>query len=321
MKCYNITFAVGLKFCIVDNKMTSSIRTFFIGLLLLLPFSVAAKPHLVATIKPIGLIASDIAGEHANVDILLPDSASPHDYALKPSDIKRLSEADVVFWVGPEVELFLEKVVAGKDNSVRLTTYPGMPVRHFEKDSHGHDDHNHHGHSHEGIDGHIWLGPSQSVVIAKAVKDALIALDPTHAGVYEANFADFSAGIENAKNALSTQFSAIDNKGYFLFHDAYGYFEEAFNLNPLGHLTINPERKPGAKTLISIRNVIKKGQAQCVFSEPQFNPAMVSSLVKGTATKVLVLDPMATGLKVGENHYVDFLNGLGHQYLSCFKPI
>lgn len=301
--------------------MMSRTKTFIIALSLLLPLSAVAKPHLVTTIKPLGLIASDIAGNYAEVDILLPDRASPHDYALKPSDIKRLNRADAVFWVGPEVELFLEKVIAGKNHSVQLTAYPGMPVRYFDESIHGHDNHSHHGHSHEGIDGHIWLGPNQSVVIAKAVKDTLIKLDPMNADVYEENFADFSAGVENAKNTLSRQFSAIDNKGYFLFHDAYGYFEDAFNLNPLGHLTINPERKPGAKTLISIRNMIKKGEAQCVFSEPQFNPAMVSNLVKGTDTKILVLDPLATDFAVGENHYVDFLNSLGRQYLSCFMPI
>ncbi|CZF79981.1 High-affinity zinc uptake system protein ZnuA precursor [Grimontia celer] len=301
--------------------MISSTKKFFIALMLFLPAVASAQPNLVTTIKPLGLIANDIAGNHANVEVLLPDSASPHDYALRPSDLKKISAADAVFWVGPELELFLEKLLGDADNAVRLTTYPGMPVRYFDEGAHGHDDHDHHGHSHDGIDGHIWLGPDQSIVIAQAVKDKLVKLDPSHAKDYESNYARFKADLESAKSSLETRLSAIDNKGYFLFHDAYGYFEDAFKLNSLGHLTINPERKPGAKTLVAIRGAIKKGQAQCVFSEPQFNPAMVSTLVKGTDAKVLVLDPMATDLKVETNQYVDFLNQLGSQYLACFSEI
>ncbi|EOD79043.1 Zinc ABC transporter, periplasmic-binding protein ZnuA [Grimontia indica] len=301
--------------------MISSTKKFFIALMLFFPAVASAQPNLVTTIKPLGLIANDIAGSHANVEVLLPDSASPHDYALKPSDLKKISSADAVFWVGPELELFLEKLLSDADNAVRLTSYPGMPVRYFEEGSHGHDDHDHHDHSHDGIDGHIWLGPDQSIVIAQAVKDKLSKIDPENAKAYEDNYTAFKAELEQVKLELQTRLSAFNNKGYFLFHDAYGYFEDAFKLSPLGHLTINPDRKPGAKTLVAIRGAIKEGKAQCVFSEPQFNPAMVSTLVKGTDTKVLVLDPMATDLKVGSNQYVDFLNQLGSQYLSCFGEI
>lgn len=302
----------------MDDTMISSTKKFFIALMLFLPAVASAQPNLVTTIKPLGLIANDIAGNHASVEVLLPDSASPHDYALKPSDLKKISSADAVFWVGPELELFLEKLLSDADNAVRLTSYPGMPVRYFEEGSHGHDDHDHHDHSHDGIDGHIWLGPDQSIVIALAVKDKLSKIDPENAKAYEDNYTAFKTELEQAKLALQTRLAAFNNKGYFLFHDAYGYFEDAFKLSPLGHLTINPDRKPGAKTLVAIRGAIKEGKAQCVFSEPQFNPAMVSTLVKGTDTKVLVLDPMATDLKVGSNQYVDFLNQLGSQYLSCF---
>ncbi|MEZ8142217.1 zinc ABC transporter substrate-binding protein [Enterovibrio norvegicus FF-162] len=277
----------------------------------------ASQPSIVTTIKPLGLIAHDIAGDLATVDVLLPDNASPHDYALKPSDIRKLRSADLVVWVGPEVELFLEKVLSGQPNTLRLTTYEGMPVRHYGEDSH--EKHDDHGHRHDGIDGHIWLGPDQSKVIAKAIKNALSQRDPAHAADYQANYDKFLAEVTQAQTSIAKSLDASSSKGYFLFHDAYGYFESAFGLKPTGHLTINPDRKPGARTLVSIRSALMEDQAQCVFSEPQFNPGLVKSVVKGTQAKVVLLDPMAQDMSLADNHYVDFLNALGNSYADCFS--
>ncbi|WP_407330855.1 zinc ABC transporter substrate-binding protein ZnuA [Enterovibrio sp. 27052020O] len=295
-------------------------RYFPIFMMLLLTSSMAANAstlNIVTTIKPLGLIAHDIAGDLANVDVLLPDSASPHDYALKPSDIKKLRNADAVVWVGPELELFLEKVLNGQPNTLRLTTYDGMPVRYYDEG--GHEDHDGHDHNHEGVDGHLWLGPEQSKVIARAIKLALSQRDPVHAADYQANYEKFVTDVTQAQTDIAKNLDVSQSKGYFLFHDAYGYFESAFGLKPTGHLTINPDRKPGARTLVSIRSALMDNQAQCVFTEPQFNPGLVNSVVKGTSAKVVTLDPMAQDMSLSNNHYVDFLNALGKSYADCFS--
>lgn len=302
--------------------MTRKNSAILFAMLLALPFCSFAQLNIVTTVKPVGLIAKDIVGDYANVDVLLPDSASPHDYALKPSDIRKLRQADRVIWVGPELELFLADMLAGAENATQLTRYPGMPLRYFAADDdHGHhDDHgDHHGHSHDGIDGHVWLGPEQSKVIAKAVYEQLVKLQPQHQAIFAANLKVFDDAVDDTVKALNQQFAQTGKHGYFLFHDGYGYFEHQFGLTPLGHLTIDPERKPGAKTLVAIRKAIQEGQAKCVFSEPQYNPAIIEALVKNSQTKVTLLDPMAKNLQVGKDSYIDFLRGLGESYSSCFR--
>ncbi|MGF1766104.1 zinc ABC transporter substrate-binding protein ZnuA [Enterovibrio makurazakiensis] len=286
-------------------------------ILFLFSVGIKASPlNIVTTIKPIGLIAHDIAGEYADVDVLLPDNASPHDYALKPSDVKKLHQADLIVWVGPELELFLEKMLNGHTNALRLSTFEGMPVRYFDEG--GHDQHDGHDHSHDGIDGHLWLGPEQSKVIGKAIQIALSDSDPEHAAQYQQNYDRFLAEIESVQLSIAEKLNSNPSKGYYLFHDGYGYFETAFGLKPTGHLTINPDRKPGARTLVSIRSALMDHQAQCVFTEPQFNPGLVESVTKGTSAKIAVLDPMAQDLSLKENRYVDFLAALGNSYIDCF---
>lgn len=275
--------------------------------------SVTAPVRIVTTIKPIGLIANDIANGLATVDVLLPDNASPHDYALKPSDIKTLRQADMVFWVGSEIEPFLTKLLSKQPNAVPLIRYPGMNVRHVDAI----DDN--HGHSHAGLDGHIWLGPEQSKVIAKAVAVTLMKKDPKNAAIYQKNLDNFIVEVEKTQLAIQSGLNAQPVKGYVLFHDGYGYFESAFGLKPTGHITVSPERKAGARTLVAIRASLQQQQAQCVFSESQFNPAVIASMTKGTDAKVVMVDPMAKDLNLSQHRYVDFLTALANSYQRCFR--
>ncbi|PKF50504.1 zinc ABC transporter substrate-binding protein ZnuA [Enterovibrio nigricans] len=299
--------------------MNVGFRALFATLLLSIPFFAAAStPKVVATIKPIGLIAKDIVGGAGSVDVLLPPAGSPHDYALKPSDIKKLHQADLVVWVGPEMEIFLQKLLNDHDNTLQLTAVEGMPLRYYSGDEEHHD-HEEHNHSHDGIDAHIWLGPEQSKVIAKAISTALSKVSPENAATYEANYEKFVQQVNGVEKQLAAALDTKNAPGYFLFHDAYAYFEQAFGLKPTGHFTVNPDRKPGARTLIEIRSALEEKKAKCVFTEPQFNPAIVESVVKHTHTKTVELDPMAQDINFKTQGYKDFLLDLGSRYETCFE--
>ncbi|KXF81784.1 zinc ABC transporter substrate-binding protein ZnuA [Enterovibrio coralii] len=298
--------------------MNLGFRAFCAALLFSVPLLAnATTPNVVATIKPIALIAKDIAGDKGHVDVLLPASASPHDYALKPSDVKKISQADLVVWVGPEMEIFLKKLLSDRDNTLALTAVEGMPLRSYSGEEH--HDHEGHDHSHEGIDPHIWLGPEQAKVIAKAIEVALSKTAPENAATYSKNYMQFVEQINTIEAQLNASLDGKNAPGYFLFHDAYAYFEDTFDLTPTGHFTINPDRKPGARTLIKIRNALEDNKAKCVFTEPQFNPAIVESVVKYTNTKTVELDPMGQDVDLATQGYKDFLLQLGGRYQECFK--
>ncbi len=275
--------------------------------------SPAKAINVLTSIKPLEMIVHELTLESQSPSSLLVSSASPHDYALRPSDVKRIDSADLIIWFGPDLESFMTKIVEGRENVLRVDEISGLSLREFgESHSHNHD-----GHDHGSYDAHFWLGPDQAKSFAKAVSNRLMTLDPENRGTYEKRLVEFERRLDQTLTGIDTQLTPIKQQGYYVFHDAYGYFEEYFGLNNLGHFTVTPDRKPGAKTLIHIRTTIKSENVQCVFSEPQFTPAVIESVTRGTDAKIGSLDPLGTNIKVEDGSYFDFLQGLSASFTDC----
>ncbi|MCG3864621.1 MULTISPECIES: zinc ABC transporter substrate-binding protein ZnuA [unclassified Photobacterium] len=309
-----------------------------VAALVLSSSAMAKEFNVVTTIKPLNLIVSELTQGAATSTAILPPGVSPHDYALRPSDVKKLNNADLVIWVGPQLETFLTKLMATNPNSFALTQQAGInflnyggekATQHAEHSDHeghddhadhdGHDDHAGHHHDHSGLNPHFWMGPKQTIEAANVITKALIKHDPLHKTVYLDNLSTFTSEVNQAVTDLNAELKPVSNKGYYVFHDGYGYFEHQFDLNNLGHFTVEPDRRPGAKTLITIRKALQDNKAYCVFSEPQFSPAVVDSVTSGTDVNIGTLDPMATNVKEGKGGYVRFIKELGQSFAKCLK--
>ncbi|MFB9214861.1 zinc ABC transporter substrate-binding protein ZnuA [Vibrio sinaloensis] len=284
-----------------------------IALTMLAAFSAQATTVL-TSIKPIQLITTELTLGVTEPGVLLGSNTSPHDYALKPSDVKRIRNADLVVWFGRDLEAFLVKSLEGQSSVLTLSQVEGLELREF---SGGHEDH--HGHDHGSHDPHFWLGYKTTKQVAQAITDKLVSIDSQNAQAYQSNLVKFLGALEQQQNELKLALEPIKDQGYFVFHDAYGYFEQDFELNQLGHFTVSPERKPGAKTLIKIRKALTAEQAKCVFSEPQFTPAVVESVTRGSNANIGVLDPLGTDVPVGAGAYFEFKQQLADSFLNCLK--
>ncbi len=135
----------------------------------------------------------------------------------------------------------------------------------------------------------------------------------------DANLKAFEASLAQADKQVGNELAPLKGKGYFVFHDAYGYFEKQYGLTPLGHFTVNPEIQPGAQRLHEIRTHLVEQKAVCVFAEPQFRPAVVEAVARGTSVRMGTLDPLGIGIKLGKESYPQFLTQLSSQYASCLK--
>ncbi|GLY62231.1 high-affinity zinc uptake system protein ZnuA [Pectobacterium carotovorum subsp. carotovorum] len=302
----------------------------------------AASAAVITSIRPLGFIASAIADGVTPTEVLLPDGASPHDYALRPSDVQRLQSAELVIWVGPEMEAFLGKPLAkiSSEKQITLSALPAIKsglekeAGHDHKDDHeqAHDDHGKgHDHSHadhdDGDDGHhhgeynmhIWLSPEMAKQAAIAIHAKLLELMPQNKDKLDANLLYFTDKIGQADEKIVKMLAPVQGKGYFVFHDAYGYFEKHYGLSPLGHFTVNPEIQPGAQRLHQIRTQLVEHKAVCVFAEPQFRPAVINAVAKGTDVRSGVLDPLGSNIALGRDSYADFLLQLSNQYVSCLE--
>ncbi|HAV1389526.1 TPA: zinc ABC transporter substrate-binding protein ZnuA [Vibrio parahaemolyticus] len=268
---------------------------------------------VLTSIKPIQLMVTELTEGVTTPEVLVQSNASPHDYSLRPSDVKKVASADLVIWYGHDLEPFLEKVVSNRSSTLTLSEIPNLALREFDSE-HSHD---HDGHDHGSHDPHFWLGIKPVKQVAQAVVNKLVEIDPANAKTYSNNLVKFEEQLAAKDKEIEQQLAPVKNQGYFVFHDAYGYFEERYQLNNLGHFTVTPDRKPGAKTLIQIRKTLGSGNVACVFSEPQFTPAVVESVMRGSNVAKGELDPLGSAIIVEPGSYFNLLGNMADSFAQC----
>ena len=331
---------------------------FIFSILSLLTFFTPTNSEIkvVASIKPIHSLASYLMDGVAKPDLIVDGYASPHGFAMKPSHAKMLQNADLIFWVGEDLENFLEKPlksIAKKAEKIELMEIKGLQVLKFRErnifddhDDHGHDDHDdhgkkeddhddhdhddhgkkdghddhddhdgHEGHHHGEFDPHIWLDPVNAKVILKEMAEHLIENDSKNEATYKSNLKKALNDIDK----LTADVKAELNKSVasIVFHDAYQYFEERFNVNILGAFTVNTDVMPGAEQLKEIREVIEHDKVACVFSEPQFNPDIIKAVAKDMNIKTGVVDPLGATLNPGKSLYFDLIRNMSASFKGC----
>ncbi|AFJ47407.1 zinc ABC transporter substrate-binding protein ZnuA [Shimwellia blattae] len=297
---------------------------------LLMGSAFAAQATVVTSIKPLGFIASAITDGVTDTQTLLPDGASAHDYALRPSDVKRLQDATLVVWIGPEMESFMTRTVSQMPAPKQLTLTALTPVKSLLIKGSDDDGDDHHGHNHDTenrdedhhhgeYNMHIWMSPEIARRSAVAIHDKLVELMPQNKAKLDANLQAFEANLASTDQQITKELAPLKGKGYFVFHDAYGYYEKHYGLTSLGHFTVNPVIQPGAQRLHEIRTQLVEQKAVCVFAEPQFRPAVIEAVARGTSVRMGTLDPLGTAIKPGKESYMQFLTQLANQYQSCLK--
>jgi len=297
---------------------------------LLLTGTAMAAPNVVASTKPVhSLVAAVMAGV-GEPGLIVKGAASPHTYSLRPSDALALENADIVFWTGHGLELFLGEALetlSTKAETVELADSPGielLPLREggaFEPHSHGDEDHGHeehdHAHEHEEGDMHFWLDPENAKLMVANIARVLSKADPENEATYQANAEVEIEALGALENEISQTLDGVKDKPFIVFHDAYQYFENRFGLEVAGTITVSPEAMPGAARVDELRKKVGELGATCVFAEPNFEPAIVSTIVEGTEAKAGVLDPEGSALTEGPGLYGDLLRGIAAGLVDC----
>ena len=187
-----------------------------------------------------------------------------------------------------------------------------------EHDDHGdHDGHDDHGHGE--FDPHVWLDPINAKAIVHEIEEALVKADPKHASTYEANAHKMMDKLDSLTAELREELEPVHEKGFIVFHDAYQYFEQRFDVAAIGSITVSPEVMPGAERVSELREKILELNATCVFSEPQFEPKLVETLVEGTGARTGVLDPLGATLTKGPDLYFQLLRNMASSLKKCLS--
>lgn len=279
-------------------------------------------PRVVASIKPVHAIASAVMAGMGTPELLLPGGSSPHSYALKPSDARKLAAADAVFWIGPDLETVLlaplrtlardARIVAlaSAPNVVRLQARRGGT---WESDEHAHD-------AGGASDGHVWLDPRNGAAMASAIAETLAAIDPANGARYRQNEAAFRQRMTAIDAELAGKLAGLKNRPYIVFHDAYQYFEARYGLSPVGAVAVAADRPVGPRRVSELRDRLKNAGVVCAFATPEFPPRLFTALTNGTAVRTQSLDDLGADIPPGPLLYETLLTRMGDAVAQCLRP-
>ncbi|RXU66347.1 MULTISPECIES: zinc ABC transporter substrate-binding protein ZnuA [Pseudomonas] len=287
--------------------------------------SAQAEVRVLTSIKPLQLIAAAVQDGVAVPEVLLPPGASPHNYALRPSDVRKVQSVDLLYWIGPDMEGFLPRVLKGRSlPSVAVQDLPGMKLRHFAEDSHSHaEDADEHDHDHRPgtLDAHLWLSPVNARVIATRMAADLSAADPANAARYQSNLKAFNERLDALDARLKTRLAGIAGKPYFVFHEAFDYFEDAYGLKHTGVFSVAAEVQPGAQHVAAMRARLQQVGKTCVFSEPPLRPRLAETLVAGLPVTLAELDALGGYTPATAQGYEQVLEKLGNDLAGCLEQL
>jgi zinc transport system substrate-binding protein len=305
-----------------------------------------AEIEVLTSIKPLQLIAAAVQDGAGKPAVLLPPGASPHHYALRPSDVRQIRSADLLYWIGPDMEAFLAPVLEGRQGpSVAVQSMSRVTLRHFgedagksehdhgaahEHDAHPHeasdehaDGHDEHDHDHRpgSLDAHLWLLPANAVAIAEGMARDMAEVDPANAERYQANLAAFKQRLGALDEKLSKRLSDTRTQPFFVFHEADDYFEAAYGIRHAGVFTAGGEGQPGARHVAAMRERLEQAGPSCVFYEPPVRPRMADSLTRGLPVQVAELDAMGYAIEPSANGYEQLIDNLGSSLAGCLESL
>ena len=305
---------------------------------LLLSFSAKADIKVVTTIKPLHSLISSVMEGVGEPSLIIEGTSNPHTFVFKPSHAQMLEEADIVFWIGEDLEAFMKKPLdslagnATKISFMELSSIEKLKFREEnifdDHDDHGHDDHDghedeheghddHDGHHHGEFDAHIWLDPSNAIEMVLEISHELSEIDPENAAQYEENSNKTIASLKNLINEINS--SIPKDASYIVFHDAYQYFENRFGVSSAGALTLNADVLPGAKQIDAIQDLIQDENIKCIFSEPQYNPKIIETLAADMKISTGIMDPLGAFIEQGPKMYQNLILDIANSLKECGK--
>ena len=310
---------------------------------------------VVASIKPVHSLVSAVMAGVGEPQLLIRGSSSPHTFSLRPSDAAVLEDASVIFWIGDSLESSLAGPISTLGREARLVTLSEAPDlvrrpfreggafeghahrdgdqggrdhgRHDEDHDEDHDEHHDEDHDNEtvGRDGvafdmHIWLDPHNAGVMARTIADMLSEVDPANADRYASNAETLVGRLEVLRADIDALVAPARGQPFIMFHDAYRYFEDRFGLAAVGSVVVSPERTPGVRRILDLRDKVRELGVVCVFSEPQFQPRLVTTIIEDTPARAGVVDPLGASIETGPELYFTLLRDMAESFAECLTP-
>ncbi|MFH7023895.1 MAG: metal ABC transporter solute-binding protein, Zn/Mn family [Heteroscytonema crispum UTEX LB 1556] len=260
------------------------------------------KTKVVATFLPMYWFAKAVAGNAADVEILVPPGTEVHEYQATPNNVKAIASANVLVKNGLGLEEFLEDTVKNAQNSklAEIDASKGIkalneisPIVKTTKEQKDHE--------HDKGNPHVWLDPVLVKQQVSNIRDSLIAADPANKATYETNAANYIKELDNLNNEFQQTLQKTPNCTFITFHDAYPYLAQRYNLKQVAVVEI-PEDQLAPTDVQNAVNAVKKYKVQALFGEPGVDNKLLKSLSKDLNITLQTIDSLETG-ETDPQHY------------------
>lgn len=279
------------------------LRVCLLILLLSVGLPVQSGVKLVTTIQPLTLLVQPLLAEGDQVTQLLPANQSPHHFALSVSQRRALADADLILWIGPDLEAALAPLLEGSGAALEMAGIAGIewPVG----GSQHHGDHQH------GLDPHLWMNPGNARVMVSAIEAALAAARPQQAAHYRQQGQAFRDRLAQTDAAIRARLEKPAK--YISFHDAYGHWNRHFGSQQLAAVGTTPEQKPSARHLYALQKLAP--EAQCLLAESLYANQNSESLARQLRLPLVMADPLGQAA----DSYEALLLNLAQVFESCHR--
>ena len=303
------------------NNLSTLLKILLSFFFLISYSSLNAEVKVVTIIKPIHSLVAGVMDGLGSPSLIVDGSNSPHNFSLKPSHAKMIEDAEIIFWVGEDLETFMIKPlesIANNATKVSFMDLDSIIKLKFKEENilevEGYDD-DHDKHADGEFDAHIWLDPKNAIEIVNEIAKTLSLKDPNKKNVYYSN----AEKLNHSLNELIEKINLSINKDarFIVFHDAYQYFEKRFDVSSAGALILNEEALPSAKKVSEIHKIIKKQNINCIISEPQFNPNIIKSIAQDSSILTRSFDPLGSSFDTNKNLYFEMILSLSNSLKDC----
>jgi zinc transport system substrate-binding protein len=277
---------------------------------------------ILTTIKPVHSLVTAIGGDLISAKQIIPNNASPHHYSLKPSDLRRISNASLIFRIDPKLEGFLSKSLRSisKDKVITLSKSQDLTLLEAkESHDHGHEDDHTDEDDHKELDYHLWLNPDNAIAMATTINLALSQLAPKHTKQFAKNTETLINNIQAKHLEISTQLEEVKETPFLVMHDAWQYFTTHYQLKQLGTISAQERLKASAKALTAARSTLKNSNVKCLLAEPNLKQRTLAILAEGLPVKISEIDPLGRHIPDSDLAYPQLLQYTADKLLDCLK--
>ena len=294
------------------------LRFLVLAVSLLASMPLLAQPQVLASIKPLQLIAAAITDGVSSPALLITANQSPHDVTLRPSDVRKVAESDLLLWVGPQMETYLADIMerfGSEGHTVQADSLPGMKLYSNDlEDAHAHGKGD--GHLH---DPHLWLDTDNALILAQHLTDALIALDAANRAHYEHNLDVFAESIRQLDQRVEERIESIPELRYAVYHNGIQYFERQFGLMHEFVMAPDHEIQPGVRHILEMREMVAERQPACVLEDISASEATISTVFRNDPIVRVRMDTLGDAVALEPNGYATLIDNLAEAIGHCLQ--